>query len=450
MAHTLRESLSSPYRVIRRLPQGPDAPWPANLVTVSSGESRLLVDAEILPADWPGWAADPEGHVLGALDVARTEVGHEIVLPVLTRRVDDYLALRSASHLPLTDGERVTLGVSVVRGLAELSSGSPAISGAWWLVEGGRPVFVPESHGDTLEEASAAVLTSLDDGAGGAYADAAEIATASSRSPREWARVEQRLFECAAPRPLADPASASEGTGRFDALLADAARRSGAAGARRGGSDEVAPERAGLMTHWARHLDADVADVASRAVAGVWSRLRRPRDSPRKSRAAVWWVATGAALLVLAGGLLWPDDHATTENARASPVPTATGVGAADSPKEGAAGVDPVAPATAPDGSPETIVAAADALLRVVATCGEDEACMAPAMLDSRRSFPAGAGHLAADERSVSFVDEFGAVAVVRVAPIGSTDAVTQLVVLQRHNDEWRVRDVYAAHPPSS
>ena len=75
---------------------------------------------------------------------------------------------------------------------------------------------------------------------------------------------------------------------------------------------------------------------------------------------------------------------------------------------------------------------------------------MAPAMLDSRRSFPAGAGHLAADERSVSFVDEFGAVAVVRVAPIGSTDAVTQLVVLQRHNDEWRVRDVYAAHPPSS
>ncbi|GAA1846525.1 hypothetical protein ACFQZV_09385 [Microbacterium koreense] len=450
MADTLRESLVSPYRVIRRLPRGSDAPWPANLVTVASGVSRLLVDAEALPADWPGWVADPEGHVLGALDVARTEAGHHVVLPVLIGRVDDYLARRSRTRQPLTDGERVTLGVSVARGLSELSSPASTVAGAWWLAEGGRPVFVADPQGDAVREASATVFATIDEGAGGPCAEAAEIAAAPTCSPREWARVEQRLFESAAPCPLADPAATSTGTIRFDTLVADAARHSEPADSRHSASGDEDPERAGLMTVWARHLDADIADVASRAVTGAWRRLRRPREASRRSRVAVWSVATGAALAVLALGLLWPDDRAAETSASASPAPTASTAVVIDSPGEDAGVTDPAAPVGVTDVAPERIVAAAGDLLDVVTACGDDSACTASVMIDAARPFPPGAAHLGAAERTVSFVDEFGAVAVVRVAPVGSTDAVAQLVVLQRQNDEWRVRDVYAAHPPSS
>ena len=58
------------------------------------------------------------------------------------------------------------------------------------------------------------------------------------------------------------------------------------------------------------------------------------------------------------------------------------------------------------------------------------------------RPFPGGVVDLAAAERTVTLLDEFGGAAVLRVEA-SAAPAAPQLVVIVRAGDRWLLRDVY-------
>ena len=75
------------------------------------------------------------------VDIVRRADGHDVALPVCTERLSDFLTRRAAT--PLSAGERLTLAVSVARGVHELAAGGTdaACPGTWWLTEAGQPML---------------------------------------------------------------------------------------------------------------------------------------------------------------------------------------------------------------------------------------------------------------------------------------------------------------------
>lgn len=411
------EPLTAPYRPVRPVSAPDDAPWPGMLVCLDSGDRRVLVDATVLGTGWRGWDASADGHVLAPLDIARRTDGHDVVLPVCPERADAFLARRRANGYPLRSGEAVTLGVSVLRGAADLLA-RPDTTGEWWLTDDGRPVFATDASPRPAAEACAALLREL-----GAIAPhrAWDEAVASLDGARLSAvaleRAEAALFGVAGPEPLGTDAAAPR-PGRVQAP-ARAAESPPA----------VDAETRGLWHGLARHVDADLADLVSRATTAIWRRSREPRAARR----APWIVAGAAAAGVLGIGLMWPsggDDAATAD----APTPTATSSATA-----GADAATPTRASPPPVSGELTDVVAA--LLEARVACGGEEACLAQVMLDPSTPWTAGVVDAAADARSVVLLDDFGGVAVLRVDAVDGAMA-SQLVVVVRLEDEWLLRDV--------
>ncbi len=418
---TTSSELLRGIRVIRQLNGAGDAPWPGTLVQVPSGETRLLVAATALGDDWAGWAAAPDGHVLAPLDVHRRADGHDVLLPVCLERLDDVIARREASGAALTDGERLTVAVSALRGLAELAAlRAGGATGEWWITDDARPVFAVRAASDSAADVTAALLRSLAVGSaqlGEELDSAARLTSEAQRIVRELPRLEERLFARAAAEPLATTAFAP--------------RR---AWAHSVNSAEIPPDdaRVGLWVGLARHVDVDVADLVSRATTGVWRRLRsRPAAGRRKGP---WLLATGLIAAIVGGAVLLPPavgEGAPTPAASASP----TSHPADEAPSAAPAAEAPSAAPAVPD----DLVAVASGLLDARRACEADAACLAGVMEDAARPVPAGPVDLPAEERSVALLDAFGGAAVLRV----DSDSATQFVVIVRHDERWLLRDVH-------
>lgn len=427
------------YRTVRHLTTATESPWPGVLARSGGEPPRLLVAEEDLPDSWRGWQASADGHVLAPIDVARRRAGHHVVLPHCVERLADFLARRHRAGTPLTDGEIVTLVVSLLRGIDELA-GSPGTA-QWWLTATGRPVCATEVGSCGAAEAASELCGSLDP-AGAALArtltEIRDRLAACEGEPGELAACEQQLFAAATPEPLAmnvlppRPARA-EGLELDDAHAASPDDTP----TRRSVREETSSH--GLIWRLGRHLDAEWADAASRALQRVTRAPQRvTRVAASSSRRGKWIAAATAGALVLGGGALWPQDDTVADARDAQPTSPAT-----------------ESPATDGHTLPEAVAAAGSGslghslatLLDARTECGADERCLASVMEDPTRPLAAGAVDLPPDRRSITLVDDFGGAAVLRV---DATDAETpaQLVVVVVVADRWLLRDVYAAEQP--
>jgi hypothetical protein len=432
------EILRRGYRVIRLVTGEPDSPWPGALVCDPSGETSLLVDAALVGDDWDGWKADPTGHVLAPLDILRRPDGHEILLPVCTERLGDFLDRRSGE---LSIGEGVTVAVSLLRGLSELKTREQAPCGSWWLTESGRPVFATDTAPTPAEAETEDLLRRLSTDLPPlepALREALGAASDPRRRTREFERAEEDVFAVAEPTALATSTlGPKRARGRLpvDPVLAPAAR-----------ADGDAPSWALSLS---RHLDADWADLVSRTTTGVWRALR-DRRAPGRRRPVL--AAGGIAAVVLIGGLLWPSGGggpATAETAqsptRTTPSPSSAVTPSADAPPAGKAtdaekGADRPEPAGGED--PTDLASIAAALLTARSACAGDADCLAGVLERSDAAFPAGVVDLPDEERTTTLLDEFGGAAVLRVDHAAGA-ATAQLVVIVSVDGRWLLRDVH-------
>ncbi|MET0741361.1 MAG: hypothetical protein ABWZ26_07405 [Candidatus Nanopelagicales bacterium] len=424
------ERLLAPYRPVRRVGID-DVPWPGMLVRMAGGESRVLVDVSEFADGWAGWVADPEGHILSPLEVVRRADGHSLALPLCVERVADFVVRRAASRVPLSVGEVVTLGVSLIRGIGELLI-EPQATGEWWLTDAGRPVLVTDVSDTAAPAHTSQLLQSLDPDprCNAALAGAVQALESERRSAHDLRTIEEQLFAIADPEPLATSLLGPRAARDLFTLDREPVAAI---------DDDARP------TTWvealARHVDADLADVVSRATTGVWRRLRRPREGSRKP----WLLAAGAAAAVLVTGLLWP-----------------SGVGGPATADTHGSRVDPTAPATTPaptadtrtspvggdaQAAPADLVEVANLLLAARAACAGDPTCLADVMLDPATPVDPGAVDLDQSQRSTSLLDDFGGMAVLRVDAVdGATPS--QLVVVMLDDDRWLLRDVHLAKQP--
>ncbi|MEZ3161035.1 hypothetical protein AB1K54_10885 [Microbacterium sp. BWT-B31] len=440
-------TLTSAYRPIRVLAGGDESPWPGALVRTDSGDSTVLVDATRFDPAWPGWRADPDGHVLAALDIVRRSRGHEVALPVCGETADAFIRRRADAGAPLTDGEAVTLAVSVLRGAGELAH-ETSTRGRWWITDAGRPVFACGAGADTAAEAAVAVLEQLS-------SEPLTVAVARARHVLGGARMtradleecEGLLFRCAAPEPLALAVFGPRPARR----AADAAH--------------VRPERtreaaaviddapAGLLTTLLRHLDGEFADTLSRIGTDLWRRARRV-SAGSASRRRPWLIAAGLAAVVVVAGVLWPTSG--EQPATADPVTTqAPADGESEAPPAPAdahvegepaadAEADHAEPASEPASAASDLAAMLDALLTRRSACEADTECLAALVENPSSPLPVGAIDVPANARTITLVDEFGGVAVLRVEVTGSDAA--QLAVVVKVDAGWLIRDVYDVH----
>lgn len=448
MDHDSDARLLAPYRSVRRVTAPGDGPWSGTLVRRPSGDAGVLVTAEALGPEWAGWDASASGHLLAPLDLVRSAYGHSVLLPPCVERLDDFLARRRGAAVPVGVGEVVTIGVSLVRAIAELGGRADHEEGEWWLTDARRPVLVTGCGGQSATLATSAVVHELARAMpDSAWDDLLALTGRERIAERDVGRVEDALFARGAAEPLADAPLATSGGRRSLAIAADGVEprtlshvRSLAAY----GVDEAAlpaavarPSR-NWIDQLSRHIDADVADAVSQVTTGAWRRLRAHRG---RSRRAPWLLAGGVAVVVVAGGLLWPTGGTAPVNAAPGPTATAASRTAAVPGTTAPAAPTPAAPHDA-----DLAVVAAD-LLTARSACAGDAACLSTAVRGAAQEFPPGAVDLAPDARTVVLVDDFGGVAVLRVDD--ATGALPpQLIVMQQEERRWLLRDVYAAQQP--
>lgn len=439
------------HRQIRWL-DGHEAAFAGALVT--DGEQlRVRVAADDLPDAL--WAYSDAQHVAGVRDVVRRGSGHDALLPWCAEPVDVFLARRASAEQPLSTGETVTLVGSLLRGVGEV--GDEPLRGRWWLTDDSRPLFVP-GEGSPCGATAAEIIGRVRDACTDRMLDRllTEIAGGIEehrtvrRSGDRW---EHELTQLAAPRTLARDVFAPE------RVVDNAVHRE-----RRSHPTLRNPERDDLRERWR----ARIAGGVERAV--VWLRERRPRRVRSEQRAVASHAGRGrmlivgaaAAAAVLLGGMLWPGDDetsATESVAQRSPDEPAPGepkpgVATSEPPAdEGAAKSPPPADRTRqPEGeasSGQTVPEQAAQLLERIGACQEqDDATCADAVVE-------GAGEVVlrrldggAQARGITPVEDYGDIAVVRLAAVAELGE--QMLVLVRQKDGWLVRDVYdVADQPS-
>jgi hypothetical protein len=425
---------------------GQESAYPGELIT--DGELRgVRVDAAGVPEAL--WIFSGAEHVAGVRDVLRRRDGHDALLPWCAERVEMLLGRRAAASAPLTTGEAVTLVGSLLRGIVEV--GDRHLEGQWWLTDDARPLFAP---GEGVEcTASAVTLVErlreigvdramdrlLADILGG-MGDRRVV----RRSIERW---ERALTELAAPRPLMREVFAPE---RVSAIEAHCSRLPHDV-------DALAEQPTLLRRLRARATEAAEPlrrIAAKRMPARPRAAVPQPPAGARAGRGRVALVGGAAAAVVLLGGLMWPSADEDSAAIESSVVDSdARGGGT----RSGTAAPEPTPPTDARESAESAPDAVADGsmeqraaeLLASVAGCADagDTACA--------QAVAAGAGALVQErlagtdpKRTVSAVEDYGDVGVLRLGPSGERGE--QMLVLVREKDRWLVRDVYdVADQPS-
>lgn len=426
-------ALGRGYRAVRAVRAREDAPWAGTLVRTAAGEACVLVDARTLSERWLGWSAPADGHVLAPADIVRRADGHDAVLPMCAERLEDFVR-RRAARLPLSTGEAVTLGVSVLRGCEQIA-GLPGTAGEWWLDHTGRPLLATDVSERRALDASASVLDQIqvEPRARYAWQSAVSAVSAERISVHDLDAAEQALFAVAEAEPLSPASLAPRTATELTAPRVDHPPASAPA---------FQPASRSLWQTLIAGVDDDLADTVSRATTAVWRKLGSRRPAPaRGARRAPWLVAAGVAVVVVAAGILWPSPNGPADG---DAVPDAVAVSPAATPQAtriagsqpAPSGTDDPLPA-APE--PTDLVAATAALLDDRLACDGDGACLAALSADPGR-LPEGAIDLPADERTIALMEDFGDIAVLRVDANDATSS--QMVVILRENEKWLLRDV--------
>jgi hypothetical protein len=433
MSTVMTPLLQTPYRPIRPVAAGQDAPWPGMLVSLPAGGLGVAVDASLLPAEWWGWQSAQTDHVLTPIDIARRTDGHDVILPAFSGPLGGAIDRRRTG---IATGEAVTVAVSILRGLAALGGERLDHRGEWWLTLDSRPVLVTDVGETTAVDASVGVLRALSRALGHDLADRAAQTVAGSRlSEAALESLERALFAVAAPMPFAE--------GDAVGLHAPGPRDDDVISSREAAADGSGGRP--LLDRLARHVDADLADLLSRTTTDVWRRLRAPRSGGRR-RPLI--VASVVAAGVMLGGVMWPaggsavagGERAGEAGPSSAPTVAVEPSGSALGVHEGTAAAGSSDPAAQPD-----LAAVTAELLDARIRCGGAAACLTDVAVAPDREFEAGVIDLDVPGRTITLLDEFGGVAVLRVE---AADEPAQLVVIQFQQDRWLLRDAYAAQEP--
>lgn len=473
------------HRVIRVI-ESEEGPFAGALVTRGDAVA-VRVDAAAL-AGWDGWHFGGSEHVVGPLDIVRRAKGHDVLLPWCTQRVSTFVGRRTAASEGLSPGECGTLLVSLFRALGELGRADAVVgtTGAWWLTDDGRPVFVL-GEGDEARTGVAELVAQLggscDDKTLGRLLRVVEEGLRANLEqhrrvpPLLLEKWEREVLDVAAPRAL-----------RREQVASDEAPRAVSTAPRRDSSPTRSPSRRDTRVPSSRFAVLAVR-IVTRVVEHVGIlRARRVRSGAESGRSALrprrrsLLAAAGAAAAVLLIGLLWPSG-ATSDAAdgvegpaevsqAADPKGGSTADRSAAAASRGGAAdatpaVRPSPSATASRPAADDPAGAASWLLREIAMCADTgDAVCAEAVADgssdviaalvgdgSEIGYGGDAGAAGgADSSSVELVDEYGDAAVVRFTPRKNGNADTpgdaepgegQILVLVRINEKWLVRDVY-------
>ncbi|MDA4893715.1 hypothetical protein PFZ55_43340 [Streptomyces sp. MS2A] len=483
------EALHRAHRTVRTLNPG-EGPFPGRLVTDAREEVRVCTDAAGL-VGWSGWRYAGAEHIVGPVDLLRRSDGHDVLLPWCVQTVEQALRMRRAGEAPLAAGETTTLVASVLRGLVE--AGEDTLSGGWWLTADGRPMFVI-GRGSSIEEATRGIIDALasqarDRALGRLLQRIGEgLGDDRRRLPHRAGGWERELLEIAAPKPLGgagdcgvgvdaavlqsptparvrDLRRAVEEDARARSLVAEdhalpsRSRRprlrflrrasddlgAGTWSARRGSS--VSPMRPG-----------DVLRAVGARMSSALGRLRRPRTAVASAPERRWrrpvLAAAVVAVAVSAAGMLWPS--APSVGGTEPPPEASTPSGNAGSSVPGAS---PAADAekslvvASPSPMPEET---ASPLGAVPALLSAAEACEATALADAcagawvpelRDTGSPGTGRAIAVDGDAVLIEDYGDVAAVRLDREGGA---SQMLVIVRTDDGWRIRDAYDVGDPPS
>ena len=418
------QPLTDAYRLLRRVGP-PDAPLDGWLARCADGRTVLLAAADALNGQ-DLLSFDAGAHVLGPRDVVRMGEGVRFEFDWCVDRLDRVLSRRADVGAALTAGETVTLAVSLRRGLAELSVARPARDapwprGRWWLTDATRPVFARDGSGSPADAATREAL----EAAAGSCADSrvrgliARWLASTADGALTDASIEAYLFAIAEPAPIRAEVFAPARSRSLDA----AARLT-----------EIVPaesHRRGLAAALERHIDTDISAMASDAMHSVLQRLRG-RGRPRP-----WLMAAGVAAAVLVIGVLWPtgENPPAQADERGPASTTAPASPASSASPAPSASSTPVAPAA----DLESVVTA---LLDARTACSEEPACLGEVVEDPGSEFAQGAIDLDAAQRTITLLDDFGGVAVLRV-DAAEPPTTAQLVVIVESDGRWRLRDVH-------
>lgn len=476
------EALHRAHRTVRTLNPG-EGPFPGRLVTDAREEVRVCTDAAGL-VGWSGWRYAGAEHIVGPVDLVRRSDGHDVLLPWCVQTVEQALRMRRAGEAPLAAGETTTLVASVLRGLVE--AGEDTLSGGWWLTADGRPMFVI-GRGSSIEEATRGIIDALasqtrDRALGRLLQRIGEgLGDDRRRLPHRAGGWERELLELAAPKPLAGAATQPPTPVRARELRRvveeDARTRSLVA------EDHALPSRSrrprlrflrrasddlGAGTWPARSertVSSRLSGVFLRPVgARMWSALRRLRGSrpaspPAASAPERRWrrpvLAAGAvAVAVSAAGMLWPSAPSVGGTEPPPEASTPSGNAASSVP-----GASPAADAekslvvASPSPMPEETASPLDAvpaLLSAAEACEATEqadACAGAWVPELRDTGSPGAGRAIAVDGDAVLIEDYGDVAAVRLDREGGA---SQMLVLVRTDDGWRIRDAYDVGDPPS
>lgn len=416
-------SAYSAYPAIRAVGP-PDAPFEGVLARGAGDGTVLLVDRNLL-RDWPAWRAPGDTHVLAPLDVVRRKDGHDIVLPAVADRLDRLVARRGGAGAPVSDGEALTVAVSVLRGVVTaLTEELDGETASWWVTVEGKPVLVCGSGESDAVRASQELVAGLaetvaDPRLRDVLDDFRDALTQPRVLPRNADRWEDALFAVVEAEPLM-----TEVIGPVRPPTIPAA-------------DTVAGgEPEGLRREWWSSLAVAADSGLAASAFDLMHRIRVRMTSRGRKVRPVAWVA-GLAAVVLVVGLSWPEPsgpHAALGAEK--PVPSTP------------ASASPVAPdAEASTGSGDQPADAAEALrglLDARAAC-PDAPCRALAQEDQGKTLPPGA--VDAEQRTIALLDDFGGLAVLRVDAPGE---LSQFVTVVTTPGGWRIRDAFdVADPPA-
>lgn len=376
--------LTDAYRVIRTVELS-EGPIGATLARGPDGTVALVAASRL--TGWAGWSMRGS-HVFSPIDVARSERGHDAVLPWCPHRIDEAWAASAMSG-----GQAVTLAVSLMRGAVEARRGERGAGagpdGRWWADEAGRPLFFADLPGEARQGArrgesaaggAARVLRAVAEGMDDRVVHrllgrVVEALDEPTRLSREIDAMEAELFEACAPQPLsfgreAEPVDEAGGEPAWDALgllrsrgaERDASHggrrlagrwRDRLTGAREGAEGRRRRRRAGRRrparpTGGGRRSDvgASIDDVAGEGSARIRLRARMRTGaahlwaagrSRSGGRGAAYAAGGAAAVAVLLIGLLWPtgEEPASAEAGDAAPRDAVADGGASGEPARG-------------------------------------------------------------------------------------------------------------------
>ncbi|BDZ38176.1 hypothetical protein [Microbacterium suwonense] len=446
------ELVPGAHRTIRRLERS-DSPY-AGVLIADGDRQRVRVDASDVDAVL--WDLAGAQHVAGVRDIVREAGGQAAVLPWCVEPVEVFLARRAAAQRPLSVGEAVTLVGSLLRGIAEM--GGRSVGGRWWLDDSCRPLFVP-GDGPSCGQAAITILERLrQDGTDRALervlariCAGAEDHRVVQRSMDGW---ERELTDLAAPRALERDVHAPERVRTIPL------HRSRLPQVEPDGRREHRSMRERLVRLWASALER-VRPLNPRRISAT-DRSGEATDA-RRPRGRMLLVGVAAASAVLIVGLLWPGGGDDAVSPRAVAADDGTATAATGEPEDAAqeeAEREQRRDSASPDSSDEPdasrpvrdegdVTDAAVRLLTRIDDCRneEDTACAEAAVPGGGAVIQERLGQ-DASERDATLIEDYGDVAVIRLAAGAETGE--QMLVIVRTDAGWLVRDVYdVADQPS-